>query len=326
VVDLAAGTGQGDDAEGDTYTGIENVIGTAESDIIIGDGAANRLEGRGGEDYLEGGGGNDTLIGGGEDDYLLGGAGADSIDGAGGSDDWASYEDSTAAVQIDLTLETAQKSGGYGNGDVLVSIANLVGSDFSDKLIGDGQDNKIEGGDGADFIDGGEGFDYVLYYNSDAAVVINFNNSGPQSGGHAQGDILAESEGVVGSDFNDRLIGDGEANGLYGNGGADTLTGGALNDIFGFNTIGDGVDVVTDFQVGAGGDVLHIGNLLTGYNGDINDFVRIVSSGGQTVLQIDTDGGGDSFQDCAILIGVSSGVSVDALLDNGQINPLPGTI
>ena len=325
-VDLSAGTGTFGDANGDTYTAIENIIGTAESDILIGDGAANRLEGRGGEDYLEGGGGNDTLIGGGEDDFLVGGAGADSIDGAGGSDDWASYDDSTAAVQIDLSLATAQKSGGYGNGDILVSIANLVGSDFNDKLIGDGQDNKIEGGDGADFIDGGDGFDYVLYDESDGAIVIDFNSSGAQKGGDAQGDILAESEGVTGSAFNDRLIGDGEANGLYGNGGADTLTGGALNDIFGFNTIGDGVDVVTDFQVGVGGDVLHIGNLLTGYNGDINDFVRIQSVGGQTMLQIDTNGGGDSFQNCAVLIGVSSGVSVDALLANDQINPNPGTI
>ena len=330
-VDLSDGTGSFGDAEGDTYTGIENIIGTAEDDWIVGNGAANRLEGGGGEDVLEGGSGNDTLIGGGEDDYLVGGAGADSIDGAGSKDNWASYEDSTAGVTIDLSLETAQKSGGYGNGDILVNIANLVGSDFKDKLVGDSQDNKIDGGDEADFIDGGEGFDYVLYDSSDAAVVVDFNNAGAQSGGHAQGDILAESEGVTGSAFNDRLVGDGEANALYGNGGTDTLTGGALSDIFGFNTIGNGivdVDIITDFQVGVGGDVLHIGNILEGYNGSINDFMRIVSSGGQTVMQIDTDGAlnGENFVSCAILNGVSSGISVDALLANNQINPLPGTI
>src|SRR5262245_15300810 len=48
----------------DTLTSIENVTGTAGSDIIVGNELDNRLEGRGGNNDLDGGLGNDTLIGG----------------------------------------------------------------------------------------------------------------------------------------------------------------------------------------------------------------------------------------------------------------------
>jgi hypothetical protein len=45
-------------------------------------------------------------------------------------------------------------------------------------------------------------------------------------------------------------------------------------------------------------------------------------------MQIDTDGAlnGENYVSCAILIGVSSGTSVDALMANGQIDPFPGTV
>lgn len=333
-VQLDVGVGTDGDADGDTYSSIENVIGSAESDAIYGNGSANKLEGRGGDDYIEGLAGNDTLLGGAGHDTLAGGAGADSIDGGTGSEDTASYSDSTAAVTVDLNLATAQVSGGYASGDILTDIANLIGSDFNDRLTGDSQDNRINGLAGADTITGGVGFDYVFYDFSDKAVFIDFN-AAVQSGGHAQGDVITEAEGIVASFFNDRLIGNAERNALYGAEGNDTLTGGAESDIFGFDDVGDldgngniDIDVVTDFQVGVGGDILHIGNILEGYNGDINDYMRIVSSGGQTVMQIDADGaaGGENFISCAVLLGVSAGTSVDALMANGQIDPFPGTV
>ena len=48
----------------DTLTSIENVIGTAGSDTIVGNELDNRLDGRGGSNDLDGGLGDDTLIGG----------------------------------------------------------------------------------------------------------------------------------------------------------------------------------------------------------------------------------------------------------------------
>jgi len=64
---------------GDTYLGIENLIGTVYRDTLTGDGAANVLSGGGAHDALTGAGGSDTLVGGHGRDTLLGGDGADAF-------------------------------------------------------------------------------------------------------------------------------------------------------------------------------------------------------------------------------------------------------
>ena len=67
---LAAGT----DQWGNTYSGIENVIGGDVSDTLVGDAGDNVLEGRGGNDVINGGIGADTLLGGDGNDtfaYLI---------------------------------------------------------------------------------------------------------------------------------------------------------------------------------------------------------------------------------------------------------------
>ena len=101
TVNLGATNGvQADDTEdsyavGDTLVGIENVIGSAQDDMLTGANNANRLMGGAGDDDLIGAGGADTLMGGdgdddldgdNNDDVLDGGAGDDTIDG-GANDD-----------------------------------------------------------------------------------------------------------------------------------------------------------------------------------------------------------------------------------------------
>ncbi|MHA4870659.1 Ig-like domain-containing protein [Duganella sp. PWIR1] len=57
--------GQATDASGTTqFSGVENLTGSIEGDVLTGDGGANVLRGLAGNDTLAGGGGNDTLIGG----------------------------------------------------------------------------------------------------------------------------------------------------------------------------------------------------------------------------------------------------------------------
>jgi len=334
-VDLASNVAVGTDTGVDTLTGIEHVVGTSFDDAIFGDSAANKFEGGSGDDVLTGEGGNDTLIGGAGRDILQGGAGADSLDG-GSLRDGVDYSDSTAAVTVDLSKTGPQISGGYASGDSLNSIEDVVGSDYNDKLTGTDIKNYMRGGDGADVIDGAGGFDYAEYLGSDAGVTVNLALAGAQvSAGDAFGDVLINVEGLDGSDFADRLIGNADANGLYGERGHDTLTGGASSDIFGFNTIAlseasnDDYDLITDFEVGSGKDILHIGNIIEGFSGssDINDFLRIVQDGGQTKLQMDRDGevGGVNFVTLAVMNGVSSGLSVDVLYANGQIDTQPVT-
>ena len=49
---------------GDTFTSIENVIGSQGNDSMTGSGATNALDGQGGNDTLSGAGGIDLLMGG----------------------------------------------------------------------------------------------------------------------------------------------------------------------------------------------------------------------------------------------------------------------
>jgi Ca2+-binding RTX toxin-like protein len=62
---------------GDTYTGIEGILGTSRSDTLVGDTGDNLLIGNGSYDNLNGGAGMDTLEGGTSIDSLTGGEGAD---------------------------------------------------------------------------------------------------------------------------------------------------------------------------------------------------------------------------------------------------------
>ena len=78
--------GSGSDQYGNTYSGIENIIGGDDDDTLTGDGEDNVFDGRAGADILSGGGGSDTLIGGTGSDTLSGDAGDDSLDGGVGND------------------------------------------------------------------------------------------------------------------------------------------------------------------------------------------------------------------------------------------------
>ena len=62
TVNLATRTASGGHAEGDTFTGFENLKGSAHADRLSGDDGDNKLEGVGGNDHLVGGGGDDTFI------------------------------------------------------------------------------------------------------------------------------------------------------------------------------------------------------------------------------------------------------------------------
>ncbi|PDT82453.1 calcium-binding protein [Sinorhizobium sp. BJ1] len=65
------------DAFGDAYFGIEDLIGSAYGDRLYGDSAANWITGGNGNDAISAGGGNDRINGGAGADRLWGGSGAD---------------------------------------------------------------------------------------------------------------------------------------------------------------------------------------------------------------------------------------------------------
>lgn len=86
VADLLYPANNSRDAAGDTYAGIEGLVGSKYADNLRGDNAANTLKGGGGNDKLYGRAGNDRLHGGAGNDLLHGGTGADALSGEAGAD------------------------------------------------------------------------------------------------------------------------------------------------------------------------------------------------------------------------------------------------
>jgi hypothetical protein len=103
------------DPFGDEYVSIEGLIGSAFNDALFGDGGHNLLRGGEGEDFLHGGDGVD------EAEYV-----------------------NAAGVTVDLLDPGANT--GEAEGDTLVSIEGLQGSDFADILRGDDTDNLTHSG------------------------------------------------------------------------------------------------------------------------------------------------------------------------------------
>ena len=76
------------DAEGDTLTGVEHLIGSRYNDTLAGDGEDNIMRGGDGDDVLYGGpaGGDDEMYGDNGDDRIFGGRGNDILTGGEGND------------------------------------------------------------------------------------------------------------------------------------------------------------------------------------------------------------------------------------------------
>ena len=182
----------------------------------FGNSLANTLIGNVANNFLSGGSGNDIVIGGAGDDTLDGGSGIDT----------AQYADASAAVSINLSLNTAQNTGGAGN-DTLISIENLIGSAYNDTLTGNSDANVLMGGAGNDTLDGAVGIDTIQYTDATAAVTVNLSLSTAQNTGGAGTDTLLNIENLIGGAFNDILTGSSAANVLGGGAGNDTLDGGS---------------------------------------------------------------------------------------------------
>lgn len=220
------------------------------------------LTGGSGNDSLTGGFGPDTLLGNAGDDRLIGGGGADLLDGGPGND---TGDYSAASGSVNVNLATGAGLGSDAANDVLTGIENLIGSAFKDTLVGDAGHNSLSGGAGADRILGGDGddtlaggagadtltggtgMDWIDYSASGQAVSVNLS-TWTALYGDAQGDVLNGVDGIIGTTFDDTLIGFNQrgvlASDIYTNifmggagndymdgaGGSDVLYGGADQD------------------------------------------------------------------------------------------------
>ncbi|AWJ85471.1 calcium-binding-like protein (plasmid) [Azospirillum sp. TSH58] len=189
--------------------GDDQIYSRADNDVLYGEDGNDLIYGGWGNDMLDGGAGNDTLFGEGDADTINGGDGDDSLDGGQGND---------------------LMNGGAGN----------------DTLIGGIGHDTMEGGAGADVFDGGDGFDEVTYANATSGVVLDLRNPA-NSTGDAAGDTFTNIERWIGSEFDDRLVGNDDGVWFWGHGGNDVEIGGAGND-----TMESGIG--NDTIYGGGGD------------------------------------------------------------------------
>ena len=158
-VDLAYVSRNTGDGAGDTLLSIENIEGSTKDDWLYGDTGGNTVSGNSGADWLFGRNGDDTLTAGSGNDVLDGGSGADVLNGGAGTDR-AQYMSAKSGV----TASLSNPGGNTGDaaGDSYISIENLAGSVFADKLTGNGANNTLLGNAGNDQLDGAAGNDTLI--------------------------------------------------------------------------------------------------------------------------------------------------------------------
>lgn len=239
---------------------VENVIGGSGNDTIRGSDVANRIDGGAGVDTVSYSGSS------------LGDSSARSL--TVGATGFAPPAPGTAfnAPGTVLTLDGVRVSlmgsgasiagaGGHAQGDVLLNVENLVGSDYGDQLTGTWTDNRLEGGLGADLIYGGDGNDTL--------------------DGGAGNDILYGEMGndtLLGGDGHDRLFGGGQSDILRGGSGNDILDAGEQGDVL-FGDAGDDI-----YIGGQGGDTYHIGR-----NGGNDSIYNYDDDGARDAIVFDDD-------------------------------------
>ncbi len=206
---------------------------------IFGDAHNNTLDFGGlslstGVEFIDGRGGDDTISGTTFDDSIRGGLGDDILNGGPGGND--------------------HLSGGAGD----------------DTLLGGDGNDILWSGAGADHLDGGPGVDRAEYSDSADGLTVDLGNPASNTG-IAAGDTYVSVENLYGSNHDDVLRGNGEANTIWGadgndllsgrggddklvgGNGDDVLAGGAGNDTFIFNTAPNAatnVDRIVDFTPG----------------------------------------------------------------------------
>ncbi|MCP4786979.1 MAG: tandem-95 repeat protein, partial [Fuerstiella sp.] len=245
----------------------EVLNGTIQGDLMRGLGGNDTLNGLSSSDVMDGGEGNDRLNGDAGDDVLIGGAGNDYLFGEEGNDNLFGGDDNDYLDQGD---GTGLLDGGAGN-DTLRASYDSEGS--SETLIGGDGDDTIQtvGWRSTDVVDAGAGNDYV--------ELRGYGFNGDEGGGTI----------TLGT-------------------GADVL-----NLSNGHNLSQYSVFRVTDFNVAE--DIVRIDDFLnsrlSGWDGVTNPFaagyMQLVDDGaGNAVLQVDTNGGGDSYQDVIVFEGLAA--------------------
>ncbi len=208
----------------------------------------------------------DVFLGASGEDQFGGLAGADEFDGGGNSNDKVVYYDDVwqggrFGIVANLTAGTIR--GGFGNIDTVKNIEWVLGTRFKDSFVGSANRDVFIGDAGVDSYDGkgnpadsGEGdriqFNWTFSDRDQTGIKVDLSKASGQiiDDGYGNTETCKNIEGIIGSNQNDSIKGDGADNLFAGADGKDTMTGGNGNNEYvwwDINHFEDG-DIITDFD------------------------------------------------------------------------------
>lgn len=235
--------------------------GNSLNNRLVGNSGANFLDGGAGADKMDGGSGNDTFVA----DNI-----GDEISDSSGTDLVMAYVNFSLGGTIEnLRLMGTNALNGTGNGLNNVVYANIA-------------DNVVDGGMQA--LSNGVIGDTLSYeFGAISGITLDLSNTGAQTTGGSGTDTVINFEHLTGSNYDDWLSGNAQANTLDGLAGVDTLSYELAADAVNVNlaeqkaTTGGIVDTVRNFENVVGSA---FGDTLTG---DLQDNVFDGGTGSDTV-------------------------------------------
>ncbi|MGB3401976.1 MAG: DUF4394 domain-containing protein [Microcoleaceae cyanobacterium] len=220
---------------------------------------------------------------------------------------------------IDLSTGMATSLGMIGS-DSTLNLQGLVAMDaFSgdDEITGTDGNDSLNGGAGNDTIAGGLGDDLIDGGIGDDVLRGDLNSRDPQDNQMGGNDTImggAGNDRIGGKGGNDQLLGGDGDDAIWGDDGDDILRGGLGDDMLtGDNfsggmgadmfilAMGEGMDTITDFEVGI--DMIGLADGLM-----VED-LTMMSSGGSTMIEL-----GDE------TLAVIAGVAVEALTEDSFVS------
>jgi Ca2+-binding RTX toxin-like protein len=180
-----------------------NAIGNERNNSLVGNAGNNVLDGRLGADRMYGGLGNDTYVVDQTGDLVN-----DTLPVPGGKAGGTDTVQSTISYTLGAGIENLQ----------LMGSANLRGK--GNELV-----NTLWANRGNNTLDGGQGSDTVSYeFGARSAITVDLHLTGAQTTGGSGSDTLTNIENLVGSSYNDMIIGTNGSNILDGGLGTDTVS------------------------------------------------------------------------------------------------------
>jgi len=285
ILSTGVGTGVGGDAEGDTFSQFELLVGSAHDDTFTSSFSGIQLRGGAGNDiYVIGnagsvvvedvdggidevrtalagytmsaqvenltytGTGNFIGRGNASDNIITSGNGNDTLYGGAGADQFFGGAGTDTVSYGDST------TGGVTlNFKTGVHTGIAAGDTFNsiEKFIGTSQGDIFVGDANANILDGGSGVDLLSFASEASGITLNLNGV---LTGIAAGDVYTSIEAFEGSLFDDTFTGSALAEKFIGGAGADTIDGGAGKDAAWYVTSSAGVSIDLAAGTASGGD------------------------------------------------------------------------